>query len=473
MKSRLLTVLAIAALVVGLFGFSTPVQAAAYGTSFVTSVTYMNYGTGEAQLSFKFYAAGSSTGIDISRPNLGVNAASSLYVGGLAELASGFQGSGMIVSSQPLGATLVQLPPGGSAVKNRPLSNGFSGGASVVTIPTVLKNTFSSNSIFTIQNIAQTGADLTVEFIPVSGSPVVDTVTNLPSGAAKYYDMGTTPVIAAGSFNGSVRVTAKQTGTQNAGTIIATSLELSTSNNNAYAFEGTMVSGNAVYMPTAFCQFGAGGGINSAYAVQNASTSSNASVTVTYAGGGVDGPHNILPGAKLSFPGCGISGSVNTAGYIGAAVITSTGAQIVAMGKVGGNGLSTAFVGIVNGSEKVLLPYVRWTTTHWTDGTRQQVNIAIQNVGAPIAAGALSVRFYDAAGTLAGTINNPSIIATGAKWSTNASTINAEFGYVGTTGGGAVVQGPAGAQLAVIARAATYIAPGVSAAEDYNGIPLP
>ena len=157
MKSRLLTVLAIVALVVGLFGFAAPVQAGAYGTSFVTSVTYMNYGAGEAQLSFMFYAAGSSTAIPISRPNLGVNAASSLYVGGLTEIASGFQGSGMIVSSQPLAATLVQLPPGGSAVKNRPLSNGFSGGAAVITIPTVLKNTFSSNSIFTIQNIDQTG----------------------------------------------------------------------------------------------------------------------------------------------------------------------------------------------------------------------------------------------------------------------------------------------------------------------------
>ncbi|HWR65394.1 MAG TPA: hypothetical protein VN364_04700 [Bellilinea sp.] len=472
MKSRLLTVLAITALVVGLFGFATPVQAVAYGTSFVTSVTYMNYGSGEATLSFMFYAAGSSTGIPISRPNLGVNAASSLYVGGLTEIASGFQGSGMIVSSQPLGATLVQLPPGGSAVKNRPLSNGFSGGAAVVTIPTVLKNTFGSNSIFTIQNIAQAGADLTVEFIPVSGSPVVDTVTNLPSGAAKYYDMGTTPVIAAGSFNGSVRVTAKQTGTQIAGSIIGTSLELSTVNNNAYSFEGTMASGNTVYMPTAFCNWGAGV-VNSAYAVQNVSTSSNASVTVTYAGGGVDGPHQVLPGAKLSFPGCGISGTVNTAGYIGSAVITSTGAPIVAMGKAFGGGYSTAFVGIIDGSEKVGLPYVRWTDSHWLDGTRQRVYIAIQNVGTVIAAGTLSVKFYDAAGTLVGTITNPSSIATGAKWSTSAQTINTDFGYVGTTGGGAIVQGPVSSKLAVIARAQTYLGPGIATAEDYNGISLP
>jgi hypothetical protein len=143
------------------------------------------------------------------------------------------------------------------------------------------------------------------------------------------------------------------------------------------------------------------------------------------------------------------------------------------MGKVFGNGLSTAFVGIIDGSAKVALPYVRWTDSHWLDGTRQRVYIAIQNVGPEIATGALSVKFYDAAGALAGTITNPSPIATGAKWSTNASTINTDFGYVGTTGGGAIVQGPGGAKLAVVARAQTYLGPGVATGEDYNGIPLP
>lgn len=472
MKSRIINLIVVFALIFSFLGAVTPAQAAAYGTSFVTSVTYMNIGSGEASISFVFYAAGSSTPIPISRPALAEYAASSLYVGGLAELSSGFQGSAVLESNQPLAATLVQLPPGGSSVKNRPLSNGFASGAPVITIPTVLKNTYSTNSIFSVQNVDSVGADLTVEFIPVSGTTITDQVTNLPPGAAKYYDLGTSPVIGASSFNGSVRITAKDTGTTNNGSVVASSLELATNSNNAYAFEGSITSGSTVYMPSAFCKFGVGGAINSAYAIQNASESDTATVTVAYAGGGSDGPHDIPPGAKLSFPGCGISGTVNSTGYIGSATITSSGAPVVAIGKVGGNGLSTAFSGVIQGSEIVVLPYVRWTNSHWTDGTRQQVNIAIQNVGPAISAGQISVKFYDAYGTLAGTITNPSSIATGAKWSLNASTINPEFGYVGTTGGGAVIQGPAGSQLAVIARAATYITSTTSAGEDYNGIPI-
>lgn len=473
MKSRVASSIVVLTIIFSLLGMVSPAQAAAYGTSFVTSVTYMNVGSGEASISFVFYAAGSSTAIPISRPALAQFAASSLYVGSVSEISTGFQGSAILESNQPLAATLVQLPPGGSTVKNRPLSNGFTTGASVVTIPTVLKNTYSTNSIFSVQNVDSVGADLTVEFIPVSGTTITDTVTNLPPGAAKYYDMGTSPVISAGSFNGSVRITAKDTGTTNSGSVVASSLELATNSNNAYAFEGAVASGTTVYMPSAFCKFGTGGAINSAYAVQNASNVDTASVTVAYAGGGSDGPHDIAPGAKLSFPGCGISGSVNSTGYIGSATITASGASVVAIGKVGGNGLSTAFSGVIQGSEKVAMPYVRWTTTHWTDGTRQQVNIAIQNVGPAISAGQISVKFYDATGALVGTITNPSPIATGAKWSTNASSINSEFGYVGTTGGGAIIQGPAGSQLAVIARAATYLTSTTSAGEDYNGIPLP
>lgn len=473
MKLRLIPFIIVFALIASLVGIAQPVNAAAYGTQFVTSVTYMNVGTASATINFSFYEAGSSTPIPISRPDLAPLAASSIYVGSLSQLSSGFQGSGMITSDQPIAATLVQVPPSTSSVKNRPLSVAFSAGAAVVTIPTVLKNTFSTNSIFTIQNVDAVGADLTVEFIPVSGSTITDHVTNLPSGAAKYYDMGTTSLISGSSFNGTVRVTSKQTGTSTDGSVVATSMEFATNSNNTYSFEGVLGGGSTVYMPSAFCNWGSGGGVNSAYAVQNTSTSQNAQVTVSYANGGTDGPHTITPGAKLSFPGCGITSGVNSNNYIGAATITSTGADIVAIGKIVGNGISTAYVGLNAGYEKVVLPYVRFTNAHWTDGTRQRVYIAVQNVGgSQLAAGAVSVKFYDLDGVLKGTITNPTAIPVGGKWSTDASSINAEFGYWASgTGGGAVVQGPSGSKLAVIARAQTYLSGSSSTGEDYNGIP--
>jgi hypothetical protein len=462
------------ALLATMVGVTHPVIAGAYGTQFVTSVTYMNVGDADATIAFDFYQAGSDTPISITRPTLAQYAASSIYVGSLSELSNGFQGSGMITSDQPIAATLVQVPPSSSSVKNRPLSTAFSAGSSVVTIPTVLKNTYNTNSVFSIQNIDTVGADLTVQFIPVEGSMVTDTVSNLPAGAAKYYDMGTSSVISASSFNGTVRVVAKKTGTNNDGAVVATSMEFATVTNNTYSFEGINGGGSTVYMPSAFCNWGSGGQVNSAYAVQNTSTTDNAAVTVQYANGGTDGPHTIAPGAKLSFPGCGIAAGVNSNNYIGAATITSTGADIVAIGKIVGNGISTAYVGLNSGYEKVVLPYVRYTNSHWTDGTRQRVFIAIQNVGgSELAANSVSVAFYDLDGVLKGTITNPSIIPVGGKWSTDASSIDGEFGYwTAGTGGGAIVEGPSGADLAVIARAQTYLNGSTATGEDYNGIPL-
>lgn len=468
---KAINLLMILALMIGLAAITRPAQAAAYGTQFITSVTYQNVGTGSATITFTFFAAGSSTPITITRPDLAPLAASSLFVGDF--ISGSFSGSAILTSNQPIIATLVQVPQGG-VVKSRPLSNGWTGGNASVRIPTVLKGLANTNSIVYIQNVDSVGADLTVQFIPTSGTTITDTITNLPSGSAKVYDMGAISSIAGTpvpTFNGSLVVTSKKTGTTTNGLVVATSLEASTLNNySAYAFDGFMSSGTKVYMPSAFCNFtnSAVSGATTFYAVQNVSDTT-ANVTVTYSNGNSHPAVDILPGKKASFDSC----AVNTAGFLGAATITATGGQVVAIGKVVSATLFTAYEGVVTGSYKVSVPYVRYTTSNWLNGTRQRTNIAIQNVGgASIDAGALSVKFYDAAGTLRGTIINPSAIAIGGKWSVNASSIDPEFGYGSPTGGAAIVEGPGGSALAVIARVETYISP-TTVGEDYNGIPIP
>jgi hypothetical protein len=469
MKFKLFALAIVFVLVFSLVGYAQPVKAIAYGTAFTTSITYQNVGTGEATIHFDFYAGGSGTAIPIDRPNLAVNAASSIYIGGIG-LDPGFQGSAVLSSNQPIAAALVQVPAAASTVKNRPLSTGFSAGAASVLVPTVLKATFSTNSIFVIQNVDTVGADLTVTFIPISGAPVIDNVTNLPSGSAKYYDMGTFAPVGS-TFNGSVRVVSVKTGTSTAGAVVATSLELATNSDNTYAFEGAMDSALTLYMPSALCSWGPSSNVHSSYAVQNVDTVADASVTVTYAGGGTDGPYVITPGQKRSFAGC----AVNTTGYIGSATITATGANVVAVGKIFGGGYSTAYNGFTTGYEKVALPYVRYTNTGWATGTRQRVFIAVQNVGSgEIPINGITVSFYNLSGTLVGTTTNPAAIAVGGKWSTSAAGLDGnEFGYVGGTGGAAIVQGPVSSKLAVIARAQTYLTSTTSANEDYSAIPVP
>jgi len=468
MKYKAFSVFMILALMAALLGFTTSAKAAAYGTNFTTSITYQNVGSGPATISLDFYSQANGTPINITLPALAANAGSSLFVGSISQVSSGFKGSAVMSSDQPLVATLVQVPPNGSVVTSRPLSNSFSGGAASVLVPTALKNMFGYTSMISIQNVDTVGADLTVEMIPVSGTTITDTVTNLPSGAAKYYDMGT--FITGATFNGSVRVTAKKTGTSTPGSIVGTSLETGTTGNLAYAFEGATEFSNKVYMPSAFCRWLASQ-YYSYYAVQNVGTSP-IDFTVTYSNGNSESYLAIAGGAKVSVSGCGKTNNLNPNGFIGSAIITATG-PVAAMGKIQNSaGLATAFLGFNNAGSKIALPYIRWTTSQWTNGVRQRSYLAIQNIGAAdLASGAVTVKYYDKDGNLKGT-HNLGAIAVGAKVNSDASTAGAltsgEFGYYGTAyGGSAVVEGPSGSNLAVVVRVQS-----VSSGEDYNGFTI-
>jgi hypothetical protein len=320
-------------------------------------------------------------------------------------------------------------------------------------------------------NVGTAATSVELNFVPVSGTPIVVNIAALPAGAAQYIDMGTLAEITTPTFNGSVQLTAGA-----GGSIVATSMDLSTTGIDAYAFEGTGSGATTIYMPSAQCKFGPLANSNTAYAVQNTSTTTAAEVTVTYSNGNTHGPVSIPAGAKASFDGCATA-AANPAGYSGSAVIEATGADIVAVGKVYGGGISSAFLGFTGGAEKIALPYVRWTEAHWNDGTRQRAYIAIQNVGGTdLAAGDVTVTYVDKFGDVVG-VHTLGAIPAGAKTNSNASTIGAagaEFGAYadGSFGGGAIIQGPAGSQLAVVVRISTNIGGGILTGEDYNGIPV-
>lgn len=471
MKIKFASLFLVFAIMLSFMFTASPVQAAAYGAKFTTSVTYQNVSDSDATIVIDFYPQGDGTPIQIDRPVLAAGAGTSIYVGGISALGTSFTGSAIMSSDVPLAATMVQIADAASGVKNRPLSNGFSEGANYVLIPTVLKNTFGSTSIFSVMNVGTATTSVAMKFVPTSGSPITVNIASLPAGAAHYVDMGTLADIAAASFNGSVQLTA---GT--GGSIVATSMEMSIAGTDAYAFEGTGTDAAKIYMPSAQCKFGPLANTNTAYAVQNTSSSATASVTVTYSNGHTHGPVDIAAGAKASFDGCAAA-AANPAGFSGSAVIEATGANVVAVGKVYGGGISSAFLGFTSGAEKLALPYVRWTEAYWLNGARQRAYIAIQNVGSTdLAAGDVTVTYLDKTGAVVGTHTLGAIVA-GAKTNSNPSTIGAagaEFGAYsdGSFGGSAIVQGPAGSQLAVVVRITTNIGGGTLTGEDYNGIPV-
>jgi hypothetical protein len=436
-----------------------------YDAQYTSSITYQNIGSGPANLVFQFYPEMNGTPHTYTPPQLAAGAASSVFAGSISNLPAGFLGSLVISSDQPIVATGVQISTGANTqVKNRGLSNGFAAGTPNVLIPTVLKNRFNSTTRFSIQNASTSGGvDLVVKFFDADNAgALVHTinVTNVPAGAAKYFDAGTITQLANG-FNGSATADAFQTGTSTPSSAVGSALELGTTNTNISAFEGTGGGAATLYAPSAICD--AFGGQNTAYAIQNTSTSASANVSVAYkdlSGNTVATANKTIgPGAKASFVACSDGAP---AGFSGSATITSSGANVVGVAKVYGAGLYTAALGATAGAAKLYLPYVRWSETQYTTGVRQRVYIAIQNIGGPLAAGDVKVTFVDKNGAQVGSqVSNSGALGTGQKFSTNPSAAGpaaSEFGYYpdGSIGGAAIVEGPAGSQLVAVARVTSY-----------------
>lgn len=480
MKS--LRIALVLALVLIVASFAVASAQTGFSTQYTTSITYQNVGTGTALVTFQFYNEKTGTAVNVQR-QLNANAGSSLFVGGLTgseALPSNFLGSAVLSANQPIVATLVQVPQN-SPVKNRPLSNGFSSGSSQVLLATVLKNTFSNSSVFSIQNADTGPVDITLKFYRVGETTAIATLTetNIPVGAAKYYNAGNISQLGA-SFNGSVTVTAVKTGTSTPANIVGSVLELGTSNLAAKAFEGVGAGNPTVNVATALCN--AFGGFTTAYAVQNTDTTNKATVTVEYknlSGGSVGSEtKEISAGGKQSFIACDKAPS----NFSGSAKVSSTGGAIVVIAKVflsSDPSYGTAFLGEAAGSSKLALPYVRYTSdANYNAGTRQRTFIAIQNIGVDKVDN-VTVKYLDKNGTVLGT-HTIATIAGGAKQNSNptAATGDAaklmEFGNPeanpgGGFGGAAIVEGPAGSQLIAVARVQS-IASGKVVAEDYNGI---
>ncbi len=472
-KRKLMTAIAVTG---SLFAATTQAHAdTGYTATFSTSITYMNVGASSATISLTYYAAGSSTPISVPQPNLAAGAATSISAGSISELPSGFQGSAVLSSDQPLAATAVQVSTGaGTVVKNRPLSNGFAEGSSSVLIATILKDRYGVTTRFAVQNAHTADVDVAVEIKGTDGSTFNYNYPSIPAGSSKHVDVGDLAEIPAG-FSGSATVTAHEHGTSTAAPIAATAMELGTGDAYAAAFEGLTSGAETVYMPSAMCKYY---GYSSFYAVQNTGASAT-NVTVTYKQGNATvatASATIAAGSKNSFLTCADG---FPEGQSGSAVISAdAGGTVVALLKVNGNGLTAVTPANATGAAKLALPYVRWTPQAVFDaGTRQRAYIAVQNVGgAAIAAGAVTVKYTDASGATVAT-QTLGDLGVGAKQSIKFMDVGGDndFGYVApsTYGGGAVIEGPVGSQLVAVVRIQSKSADGtINYGEDYNGIPV-
>lgn len=502
-KSRILFMAVILTLILGALGAGS-VMASARSASWVVSVTYQNVGANAANVTVEFYPEGSGTPITFNPlgdgNTLGAGAGASFFIGSVSGLPSPFNGSAVMLASEPVVSTVVQFSQE-AGFKMRMLSNGFAStdASNQYLVATTLLNTFARTTVFSIQNADTVPVKATVKFYDANanGQLVPNSLTHtIPAGSAKYIEMDATADTGfdAGRtvFNGSAIITATREDNTTPASVVAAASELYTNKNVGANFEGLPLSraANTLYMATALCQqFG----LDTFYAVQNASLTDSASITVQYydpagVAGTTDGPYSIGPGQKKSISTC----LVNGAGFTGSAKITSTGAPIVAIGKAQGSvGASaatadvfTAFMGESQGQSKLALPFVRWSSDDNFNnpsnvGGKQRAFIAIQNLEGTTSK--VNVKYFAKTGG-APVATQTLTIPAFAKGSSNPQAAGAlgmagmnpgEFGYyTDNSFGGAVLleahpDNPTAKFIAIV----RVQHPG--AGEDYNGIAVP
>lgn len=477
-------------------------KAAAYGANFQVSITYQNVGAASTSTQFDFYPEANGAPVTFVGPTLAKDASGSLLVGSVSGVAAGFKGSAVLSANQPVVATIVQLADQATTgISNRLLSNGFTpaDAANRQLVPTVLKNTFGATTYFSAQNVESFPINIRVEFFRVGEGTAAYTATqnNLPANAAKYFDAGQITQLGD-TFNGSAVVTATPTdGSSAVARTVVTINELHTAANSVpnggKSFEGTAKPSANIFMASAQCAAFASarfpGGQNSNYAVQNTSATEDIEFVVDFKSSRTGGQsvtsrtYTVVRNGKQSVRTC----DTMAAGDYGSATIrvTKGSGALVAIGKVDGNGNTTAFLGQSTGASRLATPYVRWAKQQYYDsGQRYRSNLAIQNVGQ---AGATNVRvrYVDRAGTTLGThqIGN---VAAGAKVSSNPSlapgALDAcgRFGEYGggqngdpclgnQFGGGAIIESDSGSLIAVVRVELSGPNP---AGEDYSALSI-
>lgn len=512
-----------------------PVSAStnAYGSKFVTSITYMNIGANPANLSVQFIDNAGSAAIDYpilnndgSARTLEPNASASLSVAALTASTSSWTGGAIISANQPLVTTMVQVSTN-PTIRVRPVSNGFTSNdaGTTLSLPYVAKACGSAKitSRINIQNVDTSGDITTTLRWPNGDTAYTQTDTAVPTGGVISINMASVTVNApttAGytspsgcNFEGSARITIS-----GSSKIVATAFETSTTGRNAAAYEGIVSTGATINrVPSALCSVNYGDGAQSSSIVIHNTGSSTATVRITYRyqireTNGTLGniqTRTVNKGAlavnkTLTANAC----SDLPARSVGAAFITGTTSSstaatlpLTAISKITGNGVYAVAPALPNPtlSSVAYAPYVRYSTRCFTaaptnavcrNESRQRTLFSVQNISG--AKRKVRMTLYNSVGDVVGTPYISAEIPANAKISlspTDVGTVantstrnpNNEFGYW-VIGGNIVYGGSAKFELlnidetsasekiAVTVRVLNSTVLGQTA-EDYNAIP--
>jgi len=172
---RLVSVGALVALLVGLLVIPSTAQTLIYDSCF----QIQNLSATQASVTIDYYAQGNAT--PVASPADTVPANGSKTYCPLSAVSSGFNGSVVISSDQPIAA--IANVTGSSWNAFNASYAGFSSGATSVSVPLLMKGNYGYNTWFNVQNVGSTNANVTVNYSDGTSAPAT-----IPPNTAHTFD---------------------------------------------------------------------------------------------------------------------------------------------------------------------------------------------------------------------------------------------------------------------------------------------
>ena len=337
----------------------------------VTSFQVQNLSATQANVQLVFYdASGNAVTAATLSDTIAANSNKLYTQGNNTNLPSGFNGSVVVSSDQPVAAIGVQDSVSGS-MHYQGTYGGFSADAASDSfyLPTIMKAFYGYTTEVSVQNAGSSNVDVTVTYAP---GGYTDTKTGLKPGQVVRFNNASTTGMANG-YIGAATIT-----TSSGGTVVAVVNQINAAAYQEQTYEGfsSASSGTTLYTPVLMKAFY---GFNTSVQVQNVGTAQT-TVTIIYSNG-LTRTQTLSGGQGYLFTQGNETG-LPTSNWIGSARITSTASNIVAV--VNQQNTTTGKAASYNAFATAATHYVGPNVMKAFYGFNTSVQV--QNVGATAAA---------------------------------------------------------------------------------------
>lgn len=308
---KILGTITIVALLLGLTATAVSAQ-----MTTTTSFQVQNLSTSDAHIAISFY---DSSGNVVSAANVSdtiSGSSSKLYTqGNNTNLPSGFNGSVVVSSDQPVAAIGIQETSNAAGtLKYQGTYSGFSSGSDTFYLPVVMNAFYGYTTEISVQNAGSSNVDVSISYTDGTNT-YSDAVTGLKPGQAHRFDNGSTAGMPS-NWIGSGTVTAS-----GGGSIVAVVNQNHTANQEQQTYNGfsSTDAAGTLYAPNLMRGFY---GFNTSVQVQNLDASSQ-TVTIHFQNGTSQTSPSLAQGEGHLFTQ-GNNASLPS-GWIGSAYLTSSG----------------------------------------------------------------------------------------------------------------------------------------------------